>query len=163
MVITVPDVIINQLTMLRPQSSFFSCLICTIIYVYKWIINMVLPDLSGTYWGQLVLWKRASVSGMPTGLLECVLLSPRAGSSTDNRSKCSDGGGQHTTYFIVPEENFQEMLFVYGILSFSLTKQISNKLDSWFSFYRAVVLFLVEDVQINKLGHRCIEKELWNR
>lgn len=67
---------------------------------------------------------------MPTGLLECVPLSPRAGSSTDNRSKCSDGGGQHATYFIVPEENFQEMLFVYGILSFKLTKQISNKLDS---------------------------------
>lgn len=67
---------------------------------------------------------------MPIGLLECVPLSPRAGSSTDNRSKCSDGGGQHTTYFIVPKENFQEMLFFYGILSFSLTKQIRNKLDS---------------------------------
>ncbi|XP_073326330.1 glutathione synthetase-like [Pagrus major] len=28
---------------------------------------------------------------------------------------------------------------------------------------KAVILFLVEDVQISKLTHRCLEKELWNR
>ena len=44
----------------------------------------------------MVFWKRASVSWIPpTGLLKDVPLSPRAGSSTVNRSGCSDGGGQH--------------------------------------------------------------------
>eukprot|EP00064_Thunnus_orientalis_P019193 superscaffoldBa00004690_g19308 len=28
---------------------------------------------------------------------------------------------------------------------------------------KAVIMFLVEEVQISKLSHRCIEKELWNR
>ncbi|XP_070696100.1 glutathione synthetase-like [Pempheris klunzingeri] len=28
---------------------------------------------------------------------------------------------------------------------------------------KAVILFLVEEVQISKLSHRCIERELWNR
>ena len=33
----------------------------------------------------------------------------------------------------------------------------------WLCFCRAVILFLIEDIQISKLSHRYLEKELWNR